>query len=57
VPISADHDQAAKAMTNPRESEMSAIRTNAVVQQKVTPIDTDLDAVAEEGHHAVTRNG
>ncbi|HXY50178.1 MAG TPA: hypothetical protein VEI01_12060 [Terriglobales bacterium] len=50
--VGADHNQTAKAMSDTRKAEVSAISTDAVVQKKVTAIHTDLDAVAGEGDDA-----
>jgi hypothetical protein len=38
-----------------RQAEVSAISTNTVIQEKVTAINADLDAIAEKGYDSVTR--
>jgi hypothetical protein len=42
-------------MRNPRKTEVSAISAKAVIEKKVTAINADLDAIAEQGHNSVTR--
>jgi hypothetical protein len=44
-------------MPDAGKTDVPAIRTNAVIQQQVATVDVNLDAVAEEGHYAVTGNG
>jgi hypothetical protein len=41
-------------MRDAGKSEMPAISANAVVQDKVTTINADLDAVPEKGYDSVT---
>ena len=48
-PVRADYDQSPKAMPNARKAEAPSIGTDAVVQDKVTAINADLDAISEEG--------
>jgi hypothetical protein len=43
-------------MSNAGKAEVPAIDTNSVVQKKVTTINADLDAIAEQGHNAVSRH-
>jgi hypothetical protein len=41
-------------MPNAGKSEVPAISTNAVVQDKVPAINADLDAISEESHDTMT---
>jgi hypothetical protein len=52
----ADHDQAAKAMSDAREPGVAAIRADPVFQKQVTAINTELDAVTEQGDDPMSRH-
>jgi len=41
-------------MPNPRETEVPAISAKAVIENKVTAIHTNPDAVSKEGYDSVT---
>jgi hypothetical protein len=41
-------------MSNPGKSRQSTVSADPVLDEKVTAINPDLDAVAEEGHDAMS---
>jgi hypothetical protein len=55
-PVRTDHDQASQPMFDARKSKVSAIRTNAVIQEKMTTLNADLNAMTEKRHGTVTWN-